>query len=85
MKNSEVKTNIEVSGVILAEKAIHRLNELQSHNNEQIASCREYIADAICFIGKNFDYALREDLNELQDLITNLSFIRDYFNDLRKP
>lgn len=85
MKNSGVKTNIEVGGVVLTEKALFRLRELQSHDNETIASTREHIADAICFIGKNFDYANRENVQELQDLITNLSFIRDYFSELQKP
>lgn len=85
MKNQEVKTNIEIKGVCLTEKLIDRLLEFQSHDNEAIASIRENIADAICFVGKNFDYTSREDIRELQDLITNLSFIRDYFNDLKKP
>lgn len=81
----QIKTNIEVGGVILTDAAINRLKEFQESDNEQISSNRENIADAICFIGKNFDYANREDVQQLQDLITNLSFIRDYFNDFKKP
>ena len=85
MKNLDVKTNIEVSGVIMSEDLLNRLREFQRHNNETIKEVRDNVADAICFIGKNLDRTNSSDAKELQDLITNLSYIRDYFNDFRKP
>lgn len=74
-----------VNDVVLTEKVIHRLKQLQEHDNESVDSCREDISDAICFIANRLDGMDDEDLSNAKEMIINLSFIRDYFKDLRKP
>ena len=81
----KVKTNIEVNGVVLTGEAISRLKELQEYNNDHINVIRNYIADTVCFLGQSFDYFSSADIEKVKRQITNLSYIRDYFNDLRKP
>jgi hypothetical protein len=83
--DKKMKTNIEVGGVILTEQAIARLKDFQQHGNEDIRICRERIADAICFIGRNLETVPENELEQVHFLITDLSYIRDHFNDLQKP
>ena len=81
----KMKTHIEIDGVILTREAIHRLKNFQENGNDNIQSIRDNIADAVCFIGQNLDSVHKDDFQKIQYLITDLSFIRDYFNELRKP
>lgn len=85
LNEKDVKTHIEVNGVILTEEALKRLSEFQKHGNEDIRYCRERIADAICFIGQKLDTVDEGEMEKIRFLITDLSFIRDHFNDLQKP
>lgn len=83
-ENSEKATII--NGVVLTGKAVNRLKEFQSNNNEIIGSIREYMADAICIMAINMDYSRdKEDQEKLKRTIADLSYVRDYFDDLRKP
>lgn len=82
---NQVKTNIEVGGTILTPQLLGRLKGFQDRDNENIRLCREHIADAVCFIGKNIDSVSTDQLKKIQNLITDLSYIRDYFNDFSKP
>lgn len=82
-KNSEIKNHIEVGGVVLTQQAINRLNCLQEHNNENINSIRNNIADAICYIVQSMDGTSYDQ--QMQFLIADLSCIRDYFLDFQKP
>ncbi len=81
----KIKTNIQIEGAHLTPEAISRLIELQEHDNSHINIIRDYIANTICFIVKNMDSFSTSDAKEANQNITNLSFVRDYFNDLRKP
>ncbi len=81
----KMKTHIEVEGVILTPEVIARLKSFQDNNNDTIQSIRETIADAVCFIGQNLDTVHSDDFTKIQYLITDLSFIRNYFDELRKP
>lgn len=85
LEEKNVKTHIEVNGVILTPELISRLKEFQKNDNEDIRCCRERIADAICFIGQQLDYVVEKDMKKVRFLITDLSFICDHFNDLKKP
>ena len=86
MKNQEVKTNIEISGVILTDEAIKRLKDLQGFNNDGINSIRECLAHAVCLISTQSDQFNDDDsMTKFRHVIAHLSYIRDYFNDFRKP
>ncbi len=82
----QVKTNIEVNGVILTEDAIRELKQLQEHQNEGIRMCRENIADAICLLTLLIDHYPHQATKEKAlRSITDLSYIREQFNNLKKP
>lgn len=85
MKDTQIKTNIEVGGAILTEAAIKRLKDFQEDDNEHIRVIKEKIADAVCFIGRSFDNVSDSDFRAVKELLTDLSYIRDYFDDLCKP
>ncbi len=81
----QVKTNIEVGGAILTEEAINFLNNLQGDNNYDITYYREKMANAVCFIGQNFDSFGGDDIEKAKQIIIDLSYIRDQLCNLRKP
>ena len=82
----EIKTNIEVGGAILTHDAINRLKDLQQNDNEDISCNREIIADSICLLTLLLDhYPHKPTQKKAIRNITDLSYIRDYFNDLKKP
>ena len=85
MKNSEVKCNIEVEGVILTKEAIRYLKTLQDRDNEDIISAREIIADVVCFLAGEMDYIEDSKNEEISSLMNSLSHIRENLNDLSKP
>ncbi len=83
-ENHEKATIID--GVVLTDKCLHQLESLQENDNEGLRMCRETMADAISAIAILFDYFQRpEDQERSKRIITDLSYVRDYFLDLRKP
>ncbi|WP_319502573.1 hypothetical protein [uncultured Draconibacterium sp.] len=83
---NHVKTNIEVGGVILTDSAIAQLSELQQHDNESIRMCRENIADAICLLTLLLDHYPHEPTKQKAvRSITDLSYIREHFENIQKP
>jgi len=85
MKNSELKCNLEVEGIILTKEAIRYLKALQDRNNEDIIIAREIIADVVCFLAKKMDYIDDAENEEMSSLMNGLSHVRDELNNLRKP
>jgi len=85
MKNPEVKTNIEVGGIIITEKLIKQIKQFQDNDNYYIDYIRNGIADAVCLIARKLADFKDEELQEAQDIITELSLYRDYFTELKKP
>lgn len=83
-KNQTVTQITEINGAMLTQSAINRIKTLQEQDNYVINTSRDAIADAVCFIGKNLDGS-ENQTEEIRQLITDLSFIRDYFTDLKKP
>jgi len=82
----QVKTNVDVGGVILTDEAIAQLKQLQEHENESIRVCRETMADAICLITLIYDHFQDKPTKKKAiRTITDLSYIREYFDDLKKP
>ncbi len=85
MKNQEVKTNIEVGGVILTEKAIYRLKILQEHDNEGIDHMSKIVQMGIRAIVHNLDNYEPDEIKKIQCVLTDLSYVCDWIEDLQKP
>ena len=73
-----------INGAVLTNSVIKRIADFQENENENVQSCRDTLANAVCFIGRNLD-STENKTNEIRDLITDLSYIRDYFLDFKKP
>lgn len=85
MKNAEIKTNINIEGVILTPELILYLQQMQSSNNENTKATRECLSDIVCFIGKQLNEMEDDDKIYAAELICNLSNMRDGFKTLMKP
>lgn len=86
MKNTEMKTHVEVGGVILTPEAIERLKDFQANDNEQIRCNREIIADAICLLTLLLDHYPHDATKQKAiRAITDLSYMREEFENLQKP
>jgi hypothetical protein len=87
MKNPETKMCIELEGIILTEKALEKLRSLQANNNEYIEMNLKTIGDAVCRLACLMQECQMniEQRTETTDIMSDLSFLRDNFVDLRKP
>lgn len=86
METKEVKSTIEIEGVVLTPKAIKELQSMQQHDNESLRMNMNIIADSVCFIGEL--YHRLDHQNEKEEAvqkITDLSLVRDSFKQLIKP
>ena len=82
----KVKTHIEIDGAILSPDAISRLKELQEGDNDGIINYKEIIADSICLLTLLLDHYNHEPTKQkIVRNITDLSYLRNDFNDLKKP
>lgn len=85
MENT-IKNHIEIGGAILTPDAIERLKQLQESGNFGITSCREILADSICLLTLLLDHYSHEPTKEKAvRAITDLSYLREYFEELKKP
>lgn len=86
MKTTEVKTNIEIGGAIITPELIDFLKESQRNDNEDIVMFGNMLADAVCFIG-SIGNILSHDAERKKafQIITDISSIRDYLENLKKP
>lgn len=83
---NQVKTHIEIQGVILTPEAIEEIKFLQENNNHGIVSDNEYIADAISFLVIGMStYGMDGDRDRIMRTITELSYIRETFKRIAKP
>jgi hypothetical protein len=79
---SNEKANI-INGVVLTEAAIARLKFFQDYDNEPLESLRDCIANASDLIHM---YLPADEYSvEIKNLLVDLSFIRKYLQELRKP
>jgi len=85
MKNSELKCNIEVEGIILTKDAIDTIKYLQEHNNESLDAKIAYIKDVICWIVSIQDALHEEEAAESMELMGSLNYLRKDLYKLRKP
>lgn len=85
MKNQELKTNIEIEGIILTPELVKYIKHLQANDNEFAKEQREIIADIICDIGKEIMVAPASEIEGSAEIIYNLSHMRDRFKYLMKP
>ncbi|WP_299576697.1 hypothetical protein [uncultured Sunxiuqinia sp.] len=76
----ESKKAIIIDGVVLTDEAIDQLKSFQESDNYAITYFREYLADAICCITTNVGVK-----DELKELIEELSYLRGFLKNLRKP
>ena len=84
VNENSVKTHIEIEGAILSPQALSLLRDWQENDNHMINEISENIADAISLIVTN-EHVMGEDLFSWKALITDLSFIRGYFKNFKKP
>ena len=85
MKTPEIKTNIEVGGVILTEKAINRLKTLQFQDNTGIDYFSKVIQRGIRAIVRNLEDVEPDELKKLQAVLTDMATVCDWIEDLEKP
>lgn len=85
MKNQEIKTVIEVSGAILTPECLNQIYTLQEHDNEMIDMCQKYISEAVCQLAISIDHTDPESAAKSQRILIDLSYVKNYFNDFRKP
>jgi len=84
--NEKTENATIVNGVVLTNDAIARLVELQAGDNDGIRSAREILSDAICMMALMMDnYNHEPTQDKAKRLMIDMSYIRDNFNDLRKP
>lgn len=81
----EENQTIEINGVVLTPEAIKTLKSIQDFENETIENFREGIANVVCLLAVNLDDFKKEDLVNINGLMTTISFCRDFINDLKKP
>lgn len=75
-----------INGAILTQAAIDKMREFQDADNELINDCQRIIADGICFLALLLDnYDHEPTQKRVVTTMTELSYVRDHFNDLRKP
>jgi len=84
-KSGEIKKHIEINGVILSEKAICELNELQQSNNELSQHWINKIGDVISFIAGTLNGLTETQHNEGFKLLCELPNLRDTLKQLKKP
>lgn len=85
MKTQEVKTNIEVGGAILTQKAIALIVSLQEHDNYMVKDTSRVMADFICLVLQNRNSFVDAVQPKLDELLGDLASIRNNFEDLKKP
>jgi len=85
MNKPEVKTTIDIQGVSLSEKAISRLKEMQDHNNESLQNSLRIIKDAVFLLDRHYDDFKGEELDSVNYLKFELTFVYDNFKELAKP
>lgn len=85
MNTPEVKTNIEVGGVILTENAIARLQQLQNHDNSGIDWATKAIQGGIRTIVRDLGNFNHAELEKIQALLTTMACVCDWIEDLEKP
>jgi len=85
MEKSEIKSNIEVDGIVLTEKAIARLKQFQFQDNTGIDYFSKIIQKAIRTIVRTLDDCEPEELKKIQSVLTDLACVCDWIEDLEKP
>jgi len=86
-KSDENKTEncTIVNGVLLTDKAIEFLKEIQSHDNELLDDSCRIIADVICLVIKHSDDIYDSEKTKVASLLTELAMVRDNFSQLARP
>ena len=85
MKNPELKTNIEIQGVTLTEEALDELKEMQAHNNDSLNNSLRIIKDAVFLLDRHYDDFKGKELEKVNYLKFELTFVHDNFQKLAKP
>lgn len=74
------KKAVIIDGVVLTDDTIKQLKNFQESDNYMITYFREHLADAICCITTNVGVS-----DDLKELIEELSYLRGFLKNLRKP
>ena len=88
LEEKNVKTHIEIEGVILTSELLKCLKGFQDHDNEELDSLANVVAEAVCFIGSNiymFHDHQDEERKEALQVISDLSIVRENLKKLKKP
>jgi phage host-nuclease inhibitor protein Gam len=75
----------EINGVELTRDAFQALKDLQEDNNSLIEKMSAKIADINDHFAQELHPVVTEEDKEIKIFINELSFIRRYIKDLRKP
>jgi hypothetical protein len=85
MKKEGINTNIEIEGVIITDKALKMLGNLQARDNDGLELYRDLLANAVCLIGSLMLTIDEDRVKKSAETIIFLSSLRDEIIDLRKP
>lgn len=87
MEKKDVKTEnyTNVNGAILSDKAIAQLVEMQRHNNESLQNSLRIIKDAVFLLDRHYDDFKGEELDAVNYLKFELTFVYDNFKELARP
>lgn len=75
----------EINGVVLTEKAIKRLKQLQDRDNEGINHISKSIERSIRLIVHNLPNNNDAEINKIQHVLTDLTHACDLIEDLERP
>ena len=77
----------EINGVKLTPDAIQALQNLQEDNNQIITNMADNIADISDYFAREFHTGNEFDKQDIEfkNFMNELSYIRRYLKDLRKP
>lgn len=84
MKTPEIKTNIDVDGAALSQECIEQLKAFQENRNDLIDSNQKIISDAVCLLAIHIDMEKPREAEKIQTLLTELVYLKDYLDNLRK-
>jgi len=83
-ENKEKPTGIEISGVVLTQRAIEAIKTLQNENNSFLNYLQCELADVICYIADcdHVEYSMKQKQFEM---IKKINAARSYLRDFENP
>jgi hypothetical protein len=88
LNNSDcIKKHMEVNGVFLTEECLEMLCSLQENNNSMLIGLRDSLGDILSYFGSEIHIGNEQTAIdvEFKRFIQELSYLRQYLKELRRP